>query len=137
MIYSFVAYPVPQLTTQWLISYSSDFSITIMHFVNNDFVVRSFLEVTKFSPATDLPRKHSISPNIKVKIRNFLILQTPSVCTHGIFIKRVTFHIYMINIDGIILECSSPAKTLKIDVFTKATCWYILLSVFTRNVSVH
>ena len=99
MIYSFVAYPVPQLTTQWLISYSSDFSITIMHFVNNDFVVRSFLKVTKFSPATDLPQKHSMSPNIKVKIRNLLILQTPSVCTHSIF-KRVTFHIYMINIDG-------------------------------------
>lgn len=66
-----------------------------MHFVNR--MTLLFEEVTKFLLATDLPQKH-MSPNIKVKIRNSLILQTPSVCIHSI--KRVTFHIYMINIDG-------------------------------------
>ena len=78
--------------------YPPDCSMTIMHFINNDFVVRSSLEVTKFLLATDLPQKH-MSPNIKVKIRNSLILQAPSVCIRSI--KRVTFHIYMINIDEV------------------------------------
>lgn len=77
--------------------YPPDCSITIMQFVNNDFVARSSLGVTKFLLATDLPQKH-MSPNIKAKIRNSLISQTPSVCIHSI--KRVTFHIYMISIDG-------------------------------------
>ena len=45
--------------------------MTIMHFVNNNFVVRSFSEVTNFSLAIDLP-------TYKVKIWNSLISQPPS-----------------------------------------------------------